>query len=101
MIVLISKYLKYCKDEEEELIEKVTIMDRLKLIEENFNSRESYLKYINFIEDCIKSIQKYEGKMINNIRNQYYVLLYRKNKVDDISRRVMIGLGNDVYFNYI
>lgn len=70
MVILLNKYLRLAYDENEDAGGKITLDERLKLVEENFNSREEYFKYISFIENSIKYIRRYESKVTNNARNR-------------------------------
>lgn len=83
------KFLRLANNDNLEKGRVITIEERLKAIEENYNSREEYFKYISFMESCIKYVRLRESKIISNARN-------RQTLVDDIMCRVMTGLGNDV-----
>ena len=96
-MILLNKYTKLACDEIEDAGREISMEERLKLVEENFNAREEYFKYISFIENTIKYIKQYESKITNNARNRYSPFItHRQTVVDDIKRRVMSALGNDV-----
>lgn len=70
MIILLNKYLRLAYDENENAEREIHLEERLKLVEENYNSREEYFKYIGFIENSIKYIRNYEKKITNNAKNR-------------------------------
>ncbi len=89
MINLVKKFRK-ATGEELNGPNKEKILERyIRQIEQNFISREKYLKYLHQVESSVKYIQKRELKLITDEQT-------RQARIDDISQRVMKGLGNDV-----